>query len=185
MALLVSLVLLLVGASPAAAHTELASSDPADSAVLAAAPTRVSLVFTEEINADYVTVALTGPDGAQLPLEPAAVSVDTVTQALPAVSAGAFTVAYRVVSADGHPVQGSIGVTVEPVAVADPAGAAPASGAGAPTTTAEPSTTSVPDVAPQARGADSSGAPLRIFVGVPVLVLAGAGLFVARRSARR
>lgn len=47
-----------VGALPAAAHAQLLSSNPADDAVLAAAPERVEFVFNEDINPSFAQVVI-------------------------------------------------------------------------------------------------------------------------------
>jgi len=105
--------LLLVGAVllgwslPAQAHTALVSSDPADGSRLDAAPAQIVLTFTEAIGTQGSEVALLLDDE----LVDTAVSYDgtrvTVTPAGQTWGPGAYTVNYRVVSADGHPVTGS------------------------------------------------------------------------------
>ena len=54
---------LLLGAGQALAHTRLISG-PADGASLATAPGRVSLTFNENMQAEFTTVTVLGPDGA-------------------------------------------------------------------------------------------------------------------------
>lgn len=110
-ALLVVLTLLLtVGlAGPAAAHASLVGSDPADGATLAAAPARITLTFDDALEAFEPVVTLTGPDGNQYQSGAAVidgVTLSTAIQPLPA--AGTYTIAYRVVSDDGHPVEGQL-----------------------------------------------------------------------------
>src|SRR5436853_317120 len=55
---------LLLGATPALAHTRLQSSDPSDGSSLDAAPKQVSLTFNEEMTPGFSTVTVIGPDGA-------------------------------------------------------------------------------------------------------------------------
>jgi MYXO-CTERM domain-containing protein len=101
-----------LGAAPALAHTELQSSSPEQGAVLDAAPKTVRLTFTEDLGGGSLAVTVSGQsvgagaarvDGADLVLDIA-----------PGSPAGAWTVAFRVVSADGHPVTGQFAFTVEP-----------------------------------------------------------------------
>ena len=54
---------LLLGAVPASAHTELELSTPVAGAVLDAPPTMVRLVFNEPISTRLASVVVSGPDG--------------------------------------------------------------------------------------------------------------------------
>jgi len=107
-----ALALLTVVAPAAEAHDQLISTDPPDGAVLDTAPASVGLTFSEDVLDISTTVVVAGPDGSV----PTTASVDgtTVTAPLPAdLPDGAYTVTWRVVSSDGHPVQGSFGFTVQ------------------------------------------------------------------------
>ena len=112
------LVLVLVGAvavgGTASAHTGLSSSDPADGAVLSAPPARVTLVFDGPMVNIGVAVVITGPDGQQYPTGTPVVDSTDVRTDVPAMGpAGRYTVTYRVVSGDGHPVEGQIRFQLE------------------------------------------------------------------------
>lgn len=101
-------------ASPAVGHDVLVGTDPADGAVLDAAPTQVVLTFAAEQAGVGAEVAVTGPDGASWSDGAAVVAGTTVTQALAAgMPDGAYTVAWRSVAQDGHPVTGSFGFTLD------------------------------------------------------------------------
>lgn len=151
--LLVTAVLAIAGAllavSPASAHAELLSSDPADGAVLDAPPPAVTLTFSEALMAPTVAVAVSDADRNVLDLQTPAVDGSVVTVPWPAAaSAGAFTVAYRVVSQDGHPIEGAVRLTIEgddaastPSPAATPSPATPAPTTDAATTPAEVTTT--------------------------------------------
>ncbi|WP_166389786.1 copper resistance protein CopC [Nocardioides ochotonae] len=123
-ALLVALVpgLLLATALPASAHAALVSSDPADASSVETLPDEVTLEFNESI-ADPAYVVVTAPDGVRVNSGDAAVAGPQVTQALDAqglaLPAGTYTLAYRVVSADGHPISGEQTFEVETPTVAD------------------------------------------------------------------
>ncbi|THA33457.1 copper resistance protein CopC [Streptomyces sp. A1547] len=108
--------LVLGGAAPALAHAGLSGSDPADGAVLNAAPKQVTLTFTESVSF---------PDGALRVLSPASDRVNprpaqhadgrenTARVELPGnLAQGTYTVAWRVVSADGHPISGAFTFSV-------------------------------------------------------------------------
>jgi copper resistance protein C len=106
--------LVIVGlAVPAQAHVELVRSSPADGALLSSAPAEVVLTLSEEASSGGTLIAVAGPDGAPVTVEPTEVSGTVVSAALPPLpDRGTYTVAYRVVSGDGHAVSGSIRFTV-------------------------------------------------------------------------
>lgn len=110
-ALVAGLVVLLT-ATPAAAHNQLIEAEPSPDSELAAPPEAVELVFVEPLDPEYTTVVVN--DDAQSPVELGEPVIEggRVRVSLPALAEGAYTVAYRVVSADGHPVQGSYSFTV-------------------------------------------------------------------------
>ena len=105
---------LLAVAAPAAAHDPLHGSDPADGAVLSAAPTQVVLTFAAAQAGIGAEVVVTGPDGTTWSDGPAQTSDVTVTQPLlPSMPDGAYVVTWRSVAQDGHPVSGSFGFTLQ------------------------------------------------------------------------
>ena len=122
---LLSLTLLLVGSGPASAHASLVGSDPEDGATLAAAPTTITFTFSENIgNPAYVSVA--APNGSKIDVSDVRAVDNKVSSTVAEVNQkGRYTAAYRVVSADGHPVEGTIhysatsGRTVEQVEAPD------------------------------------------------------------------
>jgi methionine-rich copper-binding protein CopC len=109
-AVLVGLLVLLVGVMPAEGHADLESSNPADGSEIASAPAAVELTFSEDVGSGFV--AVTAPDGTTVKTsEP---RIDGVTMAADLAKSdqhGRYTVAYRIVSADGHPVAGKITFT--------------------------------------------------------------------------
>lgn len=104
--LLAALVLLVFQTSLAFAHATLVSSDPADSAVLAAAPTRFVLTFNEPVSPLVLRLIDDQGRATQLDyhLEDNAVVID---QPGP-VGKGSHALSWRVISEDGHPVGGSV-----------------------------------------------------------------------------
>ncbi|MGN2642130.1 MULTISPECIES: copper resistance CopC family protein [Nocardia] len=119
----------------ASAHSELEGSDPAPSAVLDTTPTAVTLTFNQRIAQQFATVSVMGgPADEQWVAQGVTVDGPTVRATLrPGLPAGQFTVGYRVVSADGHPITGSYGFTVTALAAPSPsAGAAALDTAAAP-----------------------------------------------------
>lgn len=116
--------LLLAGAGPAAAHARLVRMVPGDGSTLETAPSRVSLVFDEEMRPPS-TIVVSGPSGVEVQRGTVAVADNTATVAVRVTAAGTYRVAFRVVSADGHPVTGetSFGFRTSPAATS-PAAAA-------------------------------------------------------------
>ncbi len=123
-------------AAPAAqAHSGVRSFEPADGSALTTAPDAVRLTYTENVLEGTAQLRVTGPIG------PVASRVTTsgpvVTGSLPAdLPNGAYTVLWRVTSADGHPISGSFRFTLvvpgatsiapgEPVVASSPAAGAP------------------------------------------------------------
>jgi methionine-rich copper-binding protein CopC len=145
-----------LAASPAAAHSELVSSTPEDGAVLSSAPGQVLLEFTEDVQATGSAVVVTDTSGQRIDDESSfAVSGTTVkTTVDDTVSSGTYLVAYRVVSVDGHVVDGTLSYLVE---LAGEASTTPSPSA---TRTATPSTSPSPTVTPTtspAAGTDDTG----------------------------
>lgn len=117
----------LAGAGPAAAHDRLVSSDPENGATLTAAPSAVTLTFTDEIIADG-SFARLSVDGAEVGDLPVTVDGAVVTAALPAALAdGAYAVTWQVTSSDGHGISDTLtftlatGPATAPADAADPA----------------------------------------------------------------
>src|ERR687893_932128 len=109
---LVGLVLL-GSAGPAVAHNELIGSDPADGATVATSPAQVRLTFDLPLKPGFSTGTLTGPDSSQWQAGPPAEAGAVVSVPVRALGpAGQYTIAYQVLSADGHPVRGAVRFTL-------------------------------------------------------------------------
>ncbi|GGZ24613.1 copper resistance CopC/CopD family protein [Streptomyces poonensis] len=122
------LVLILLGApGPASAHAALKHSDPRDGTVLKAAPRHVTLTFTESVSLLDDSLRVVDPGNRPVRTGQAGRAdgrSDTVRATLPAdLPKGTYTIAWRVVSADSHPIAGAVLFSVgEPSAtVASPA----------------------------------------------------------------
>lgn len=106
------LVLLVLGsAAPASAHAALRASDPEAGSVVETAPQHITLTFTESVGLLDDSFRVYSPDNRRVGLgEPqhAEGASDTARAALPGdLADGTYTVAWRVVSADSHPVSGA------------------------------------------------------------------------------
>jgi methionine-rich copper-binding protein CopC len=99
----------LLSFSEAAAHTDLVSTTPAAGAVLDAAPASVVLTFNEDLLVASAEASILDNSGGLITTVEAAVAGSIVTIPWPAgLDAGAYEVAYRVASGDGHPVTGTV-----------------------------------------------------------------------------
>ena len=176
---------LLLGAAPAFAHTRLESSDPADKSSVDTAPESVSLTFNEDISADFASISVVGPDGTNYATGPVSTAGGQVSTAVsPLGPAGAYEIGYRVVSDDGHPVQGKLAFTLTtPGPAASAPTAAPAvAPAAAPTAQAGPPASSAVDQ--QASSRPWEGAPVWPWL-VGAVILVAVGAVVALRLGRR
>ena len=159
-ALAAALCLTLLSVSPASAHGELVSSEPAANASLPASPDELSLLFTEPLDLANVTVDLLDPQQqavAGVGDPSSAEDGRRVVVDLPGLDPGVYAVRYQVLSTvDGHVTSGSFAFQV------DPTGTAPA-----------------PDVAPtsEAPAADLTTAMARWLALIFGLVLFGSVFF--------
>lgn len=114
---LLALFAMLAAAGQASAHAVLLSTTPGGWQLLADSPKEVSLRFTEPVDLGLTQVRLVDPRGKEVaglggPEHPEG-RRDTVLVRVPATLAnGTYTVAWRVVSADTHPVRGAFTFSV-------------------------------------------------------------------------
>ncbi|NEA68462.1 copper resistance protein CopC [Streptomyces sp. SID12488] len=110
------LLLLVGGAGTASAHAALRDTDPRDGSVLKSAPKQVTLTFTESVALLDDSFRLFDPDSRRVSTgeaEHVDGRSDVVRVSLPGgLGEGTFTVAWRVVSADSHPISGAFTFSV-------------------------------------------------------------------------
>ena len=99
--------MLLTLAAPAHADTDLVGSAPLNGSTVTARPASVTLDFQDRVVGGAV-VAVTGPDGARVDDGEPVVADTRVQQPIEATGNGEYTVVFRVVAEDGHPVKGAI-----------------------------------------------------------------------------
>ena len=109
--------LILVAGLPvnAGAHAALVKSSPARGTTLLQHPQRVELVFSERLEPAYSTVEVVDAANQQVDLRDGSLSpADSrrLTVSLPPLTAGKYTVRFRVLSVDGHVVQSEFPFTV-------------------------------------------------------------------------
>ena len=111
-----AVLVLLVGAGSASAHAALIATEPGHDAVVATVPATVSLTFSEAVVVAPVGVQVFGPDGARVDDghtshlgSDSSVGVRLVSRQS---AQGTYTVSWRVISADSHPVAGAFTFSV-------------------------------------------------------------------------
>ncbi|GLZ31062.1 hypothetical protein Lesp02_32510 [Lentzea sp. NBRC 105346] len=166
-ALVLALGALAVAVAPASAHTELKSSDPApNTSVSAETFQAITLTFSEPVTQPEVMVA--GQDGVWTLGTPSIAGAVVTIPVTTSGPTGAYTVTWKVTSADGDPVKGTIPFTfVAPVA----------------STTSEPPATSASGNVSVPAPAPSGGIPGWVWIALGGLVaVAVAGFVVSRRG---
>ena len=187
-------------APTASAHADLQVSTPQDGESLQIAPEEIRLTFSEELFEELVEISILDADGdlystievEQTPPPGTDVIFPWPTQAPP----GEYSIAYRVVSADGHPVTGTISFsyaatapepsTPEPA----PSDSTPSAESSTPATSpaasspiaSAPSSSSATESSTSSSTDSSSGTPL-VILGVVLLlgVIATSAIIVRAR----
>lgn len=113
-ALPLTMVLLIAWATPAAAHTDLDSTNPADGATLDAPLDEMTLTFTLPVTQLGDGVSLEGPDG-QVRVEVSSAQEGLTWKAVPEepLQDGRYTGEWTVAAQDGHPLSGEFRFAVE------------------------------------------------------------------------
>ncbi len=174
----------LVLAAPASAHDSIVGSVPADGATLTTAPTEVRITFEEPPTATGLGVAVLAPGGASVVAGKPAIDGNVVVQALDALTVGGtYDVSYRVVSADGHPVTGTLAFTVDlPTSSPSASSTSPAPTSASATPISTSASSSATALASATDGSSSSTPVGAIIAGAVALALViGAVVLVNRR----
>ena len=99
---------LLVTAGPAAAHATLVGSTPGDGEVVATAPERVTLTFSEQVSVAEGGIRVLGPEGEAADTgQLGGAGAEHFVALRPGLPEGTYTVAWQAVSADSHPISGA------------------------------------------------------------------------------
>lgn len=191
-ALLLALAAVLLSAGRADAHNALQGTDPADGSTVATPPASITLTFDQPAQSLGTEIVVLGPDGSTVSTGSAELVDNTVSQSLAAdLPAGAYSVEWRVTSADGHPLSGTLAFTASSGAAA-PAAPETIEPTAAPTATTptEPSgeATVSATLAPQQELAEDEDAGLAagVVAAIVVAVLAAVAIavFVVRERRR-
>jgi methionine-rich copper-binding protein CopC len=162
--------------SPAWAHNSLTDASPAKNATLKKAPGGVKLTFLQRVDPDALEIAVADSAKREVAASGPTASGKSGTLTFDDTLAnGTYTVTYRVVSLDGHPVRGSYKFTVADASAPTPA--SPAARTPAPTTAPA---AAAPATVPASAEASGPGW-LGWAAGVGVILLVAAGVFVLFR----
>ncbi len=170
-------------ASPASAHDELVSTDPAADSTVATLPAQLTLTFTEAFNAEGSEVEVKDAAGASLVAGAPVAQDNVLTQPLQGTASGVITVLWKVVADDGHPVSDQFTFTVTPAPT--PTATATATATVSPTPTPTPVETATPTPSPVPDPGDSSAALPWIIGGVILVAVLGAVTYLLVSRARR
>jgi len=177
--------LVLVLVSPALAHADLESSDPADKAVVSTPPTIVTLRFSEDLDPGKSSFRLIGPSGTigtgKVAGDPTGMTLDGLTL-LP----GDYEIQWTSAALDGDILRGTLTFTVaEPTpapATPTPSPSLPDEPTAVPSAAPSVAPTPVPSAAPADPASSSSDVLLPIIVAL--VAVAAIGAYVLRRSRR-
>ncbi|TCL86471.1 hypothetical protein EDF31_104371 [Curtobacterium sp. PhB142] len=186
LAIVVGGLLALVGVQPASAHSALTGSSPADGAVVTEPLDRVDLTFSEAPLAGLdagLRIQVTDADGTDVSTGEVTVSGMTMGKAVD-LENGAYTVLWRYVSPDGHPIDGSYGFEYR-AAVTTPSATttSPTSDAATPTPTSTGTATGASDGAPDSAPGIAPG--VWVALGAGTVLAAGAVVVLLLRRTRR
>lgn len=109
--------LLLAHPEAALAHARLLRSVPPARAVVSQAPSRVEMRFSDDVELAFSTFTVVDAAGVRVDLGDASRhpgDAHLVSLGLRPLPAGTYQVRYRVLSADGHVIQGDYRFTVKP-----------------------------------------------------------------------
>jgi methionine-rich copper-binding protein CopC len=135
----------LAPATPALAHNQLVSAQPDRDATLRKAPAEVTLAFLQRLDPKATSIVVSDAGKRPVPGSGPVVKAKTARLELDRPLAnGEYTVTFRVVSVDGHPVKGTYTFTV-----ADPTASAAPSATPAPS--ASPAAAAPPAPAPSVK----------------------------------
>ena len=142
-------VLLFIAPTSAAAHDEFLSSYPEAGSTIGTSPTEITLSFSGELLTDSgsAVIEVLDAEGQNIAIDPPVIATVTATQNVsPDPSAGLFTVRWKVVSSDGHPISGEFNYTVEALTIGPTPGA-----------TATPTTSATPTQITETETAETGG----------------------------
>lgn len=167
--------------APANAHDALASATPAADSTISGDLNAVTLTFSEQPLAGLesgLVISVIGPNGSEVTTGTLNVDGSTLTKPIDVTAPGAYKLAWRSVSVDGHPISGGYQFT----STGSNASATPTA-SGSPSTPAAPTSPTAAATARGGRAQDTSPAiwALSGLTGLFVLAVVGITLITRRR----
>jgi copper resistance protein C len=112
------LLMLAVFASPlfphtASAHNREKTSEPANGSKLRVAPKQITFYFKQAVGEDSLTVLLIDPTGSRIPLRILRAAQLEAVAEIPPLLDGVYSVRWKLISSDGHPVTNKVTFTVD------------------------------------------------------------------------
>lgn len=166
----------LVSAPSASAHDALIGTSPGANSTIDHAPQSLLLTFNEDVLKVGGQIAVTGPDGKTVTKAPTATGTRVSVPFEPSGN-GTYAVAWRVTSADGHPVSGQYSFTLKAAANSSASTGTPTS---APSSPSASSTVKGPSTPTTDEPGDNK--PKLLLAGGVIAALALAGGFVVARK---
>ena len=105
--IVLSLLLVPLAMVAARAHAFLDHASPLVGSTVASAPAEVVLTFTQNLEASFSTVQVTGPGGARVDQGRASVSGNTMRVGIKSAGPGSYRVQWHALSVDTHKTEGS------------------------------------------------------------------------------
>ncbi|MFP3713448.1 copper resistance protein CopC [Puerhibacterium sp. TATVAM-FAB25] len=181
--------LLTVTAAPASAHNSLVSTDPEADRTLAEPRDQVTLTFDDVVldlgggeGTGGTVLDVTGPDGTHHATACPSVVDRTVSAPVALGEAGTYTVTWRVVSADGHPISGRYAFDYAPPAGTPATAGTAAAACGAPADDADGTESDEGTAGDAGAGSAEAGEPAA-FAGSSWGVSPGAAVGIATGTA--
>ncbi|MFC8040299.1 copper resistance protein CopC [Paenarthrobacter sp. NPDC057355] len=170
---------LLFSAAPASAHDVAESTAPANGATVAEVPASVSITFNNRPLAigSGVTVTAGGENWADGPVE--IIDSQAVQKLRAGAPAGEYTVVWRVVSSDSHPIEGTFKFTATAGSTTAASGSAAASPSGSATSATVPSVGSAPPGTGSSAPAADASQPFPWSIVLIAAVAVGLVIFLA------
>ncbi len=100
-------------ASPALAHSTVKNTTPVSGSVMPESPDHISVTFNQEARLTSLVVVEEGKTNRKLKFSPQG-SAKTFTAHEPMLASGRNEVQWKALSKDGHPIEGTIIIIVEP-----------------------------------------------------------------------
>lgn len=188
---LLALLVVLGAPGAALAHDHLVSSDPADGAELDSSPSQITLTFSDEPLDVSPVITIADADGKTVWDEKPQIDGNDVIADLSdtPLPKGKATIRWRVVSADGHPIEGSLTMTVKnaPSPSASETTAAASTDAASTDPASTEATTSAPatDASQASEDTGLGAGALAAIIVIPLLVVIALGVWFWRRSRAR